>query len=73
MSKINLSCRIKTTETMMVVVDENGHSHEACLLTTAKEAKSQLRLWREEYIFDYADALNEVSRYFAALDKNDVQ
>jgi phosphate uptake regulator len=54
---------------MMAVLDENGRSHEACLLTTPKNAKSQLRLWQEEYIFDYVEALNQLSQYFDSRDK----
>ncbi|MGW8256627.1 MAG: hypothetical protein ACWGMZ_03985 [Thermoguttaceae bacterium] len=70
MTNPNIFCRVKTTETMMVVVDENGHTHEACLLSTAQEARIQLRLWQGHYIFDFVKALNEVSRYFDAKDTN---
>ncbi len=48
----------------MVVLDEDGNGCECCRLTGLRAAKRQLRRWQEEYVFDYAGALNALSEFF---------
>ena len=52
---------------LLVVLDEDGNGCDAHGLESLRRAKRQLRRWQDEYTFDYAEALQTVSDFFANL------
>ncbi len=47
---------IEIVDDLLVVLDQDGNGCDAHLLRSLQEAKRQLRLWQDEYTFDYAGA-----------------
>jgi len=50
---------------LVVVLDEDGNGCDAYGLESLRKTKRQLRRWQDEYTFDYAEALQAVSAFFA--------
>ena len=55
---------IEIINDLMAVLDEDGNGCDCFQLRSLREAKRQLRRWQDEYIFNYADALNALSEFF---------
>jgi len=56
---------IELCDDLMCVMDEDGNGYDCHELRSLREAKRQLGRWQDEYTFDYADALRDVSAFFA--------
>ena len=55
---------IEIVDDLMVVLDEDGNGYDGHVITTRLAAEQQIRCWRNEYMFDYAEALKTLAEYF---------
>ena len=56
---------VEVVGNLLVVLDEDGNGCDAYGLNSLRKAKRRLRRWQDEYTFDYAEALQAVSAFFA--------
>ena len=56
---------IEIVDSLMCVMDRDGNGCDCCELRGLRRTKRQLRRWQDAYTFDYAEALQAVSEYFA--------
>ncbi len=56
---------IDIIDDVMVVLDQDGNGCACHVLRSLRKAEQQLRRWQDEYVFNYADALNALSEHFA--------
>jgi len=59
---------IDLCDDLMCVLDQDGHGLDCHELRSLRAAKRQLRRWQDEYTFNYAAALRDVSEFFAVAD-----
>ena len=55
----------------MVVLDEDANGCDCRRLVRLRAAKRQLRLWQDEYTFDYVGTLSAVSEFFHGSGERD--
>ena len=64
---MTMSYTIEIVDDLMCVMDQDGNGCDCHALRSLREAKRQLRDWQDQYTFDYAEALREVSEFFSQL------
>ena len=57
---------IEITNDLMMVLDEDGNGYDCHVLGSLAEAQDQMKKWKDEYSFDYDEALAAVVEFFAA-------
>ena len=59
---------IEIVDDLMCVMDQDGNGCDCHVLQSREGAERQLRDWRDQqYTFDYAEALRDVSEFFSNL------
>jgi hypothetical protein len=56
---------IEIVEGQMCVMGDDGTVHDAIVLTSYREAKSQIQKWTAEFTIDVAEAYTRLAGYFS--------
>jgi len=65
-AETNMPHSIQIINDLMIVLDADGNGCDSHELRGLCAAKRQLQVWQNKYTFDYAGAVSDVSKFFAA-------